>query len=287
MTNLTANPTAPAAIAPVIEFDRVTIGFGGEPVLNDVSFRLEPGETKIILGAAGSGKSVMLKLAMGLLAADEGRISVQGRDITRLQEDELFPVRQSIGMVFQEGALFDSLTIGENVGYVFERLKDVSDDEAERRVREALRFVELEQTYDQYPPALSGGMRRRVAIARAMVSRPGLLLYDSPTAGLDPITSQRIIALIIKQRDAHHVSSLLVTHRLQDAYYIASFRYDEATGKLAPSGERAGDHHDTGTGNGHGTLTRFLLLKEGEIVFHGGLNEMLESRDPYLRKFLT
>lgn len=267
---------------PVIEFDSVTLGFGGDPVLRDVSFELDPGETKIVLGTAGAGKSVMLKLAMGLLEADAGAIRVLGQDITHLSEEELFPARRNIGMVFQEGALFDSLTIGENVGYAFERMPEVSDDEAERRVRESLRFVELEHTYDQFPSELSGGMRRRVAIARAMVSRPPLLLYDSPTAGLDPITSQRIIALIIKQRDVHRVSSLLVTHRLQDAYYIASFRYDEATGRLVPI-ERNGTAH---LGKG-AARTRFLLLREGEIVFHGELNDLLASRDPYLQKFLA
>jgi phospholipid/cholesterol/gamma-HCH transport system ATP-binding protein len=261
---------------PVIEFDRVRISFGGDPVLNDVSFSLEKNETKIVLGTAGSGKSVMLKLAMGLLQADEGTIRVLGEDITHLKEDALFPIRKQIGMVFQEGALFDSLTIGENVGYVFERMPEVSAEEADQRVREALRFVELEHTYDQYPSELSGGMRRRVSIARAMVSRPPLMLYDSPTAGLDPITSQRIIALIIKRRDVRQVSSLLVTHRLQDAYYIASFRYDDAAGKLVPvgKGEKA-------------PLTRFLLLRDGELYFHGELTELIRSKDPYLQKFLA
>ena len=276
-TITTAQPTN-AAATPVIEFEHVTIGFGGEPALSDVSFALDPGETKIILGTAGAGKSVILKLAMGLLRVDEGAIRLHGRDITRLHEEKLFAVRQSIGMVFQEGALFDSLTIGENVGYVFERIPELPHDEADRRVREALRFVGLEQTYDQYPSELSGGMRRRVSIARALVGQPELLLYDSPTAGLDPITSQRIIALIIKQRDVRHVSSLLVTHRLQDAYYIASFRYDAANDKLVA----VKDHADARRAH-----TRFMLLREGRVLFHGGLTEMLESRDPYLQKFLA
>ena len=274
MTQSSANPAAP-----VIEFEHVTIGFGGAPVLDDVSFALEPGETKIVLGTAGSGKSVLLKMTMGLLEADEGVIRVLGEDITHRSEEELFPVRQHLGMVFQEGALFDSLTIGENVGYVFQRMPEVSAEEAEQRVREALRFVELEHTYDQSPSELSGGMRRRVAIARAMVGRPPVLLYDSPTGGLDPITSQRIIALIIKQRDVQHVSSLLVTHRLQDAYYIASFRYDEAADKLVPIGQDGAD--------GPKPLTRFLLLRDGQVLFHGGLRELLTSTDPYLRKFLA
>jgi phospholipid/cholesterol/gamma-HCH transport system ATP-binding protein len=274
----TMAPPASTAATPLIEFEHVSIGFGGTPVLDDVSFVLEPGETKIVLGTAGSGKSVMLKLVTGLLQANKGTIRVHGRDITHLHEDELFEVRKNIGMVFQEGALFDSLTIGENVGYVFERMREVPEEEAERRVREALRFVELEPTYDQYPPELSGGMRRRVAIARALVGQPDLLLYDSPTAGLDPITSQRIIALIIKQRDARHVSSLLVTHRLQDAYYIASFRYNAAGDKLIPVKNIA---------DAQRAHTRFMLLKDGRIVFHGGLNDMLTSGDPYLQKFLA
>jgi phospholipid/cholesterol/gamma-HCH transport system ATP-binding protein len=277
MTELTANTSAP-----VIEFDHVTIGFGGEPVLDDVSFALEPGETKIVLGTAGAGKSVLLKMVMGLLEADAGAIRVLGEDITHRQEEELFPVRKNLGMVFQEGALFDSLTIGENVGYVFQRMPEVGAEQAERRVREALRFVELEHTLEQYPSELSGGMRRRVAIARAMVGSPSVLLYDSPTGGLDPITSQRIIALIIKQRDVQRVSSLLVTHRLQDAYYIASFRYDESSGKLVPIAQDGA----RGPG-GTAPLTRFLLLRDGQVVFHGGMREMLTSTDPYLRKFLA
>ena len=192
----------------VAEFERVTLRFGDEVALRDVSFQLERGETKIVLGAAGSGKSVLLKLTMGLLRADEGQIRVLGTEITHQNEEALFELRRNIGMVFQEGALFDSLTVGENVGYVFDRMKEVSAEEVERRVREALEFVELGHTYDQFPSQLSGGMRRRVAIARALVGQPDLVLYDSPTAGLDPITAARIMALIVRQREARQVSSL-------------------------------------------------------------------------------
>lgn len=261
----------------VVEFDRVSIGFGGKPVLEEISFQLQRGETKILLGPTGSGKSVLLKLTLGLLRPDAGRIFVRGQEITSLREEELFPIRQQFGMVFQEGALFDSLTVGENVAYALERLR-LTPEETERRVREALRFVELEHTMDQFPSELSGGMRRRVAIARALVSEPEIMLYDSPTAGLDPITAHRIVALIIKRRDVSQVSSLLVTHRLQDAFEVAHFYFDPATEQLLPVGSNGGRRE---------THTRFLVLREGGIAFHGRLEELQAQRDPYLQKFLA
>ena len=262
----------------VVEFDRVSLGFDGKTVLEEISFRLEHGETKIILGASGSGKSVLLKLTLGLLQPDSGRIFVLGSEVTGRSEEELFPIRQRIGMVFQEGALFDSLTVGENVAYALERMGSIGPEETERRVREALRFVELEPTVEQFPSELSGGMRRRVAIARAMVSQPELLLYDSPTAGLDPITAHRIITLVIKQRDVSRVSSLLVTHRLQDSYEVARYYFDPAQEKLLLV---------EGNGARRQTHTRFLVLREGGIAFHGRLEEMVAERDPYLQKFLA
>ena len=262
----------------VIEFERVAIGFDGKAVLEDISFQLARGETKVVLGAAASGKSVLLKMTMGLLAPDAGRIHVLGSELTGLSEEEMVAVRRRIGMVFQEGALFDSLTVGENVGYALERMK-LSAEETEHRVREALRFVELEHTIDQLPSELSGGMRRRVAIARALVSQPELMLYDSPTAGLDPITAQRIVTLLIKQRDLRQVSALLVTHRLQDAFEIASFFFDSVQQKLVPA--------SGGAAAGHDTRTRFLVLRDGEIAFHGTLRDLLAARDPYLQKFLA
>lgn len=262
----------------VMEFDRVALSFEDKIVLRDVSFRLEHGETKVILGATGSGKTVLLKLAMGLLKPDSGRILVLGREITSMTETELFAVRQKIGMVFQESALFDSLTVGENVASVFERTLQVTPEEAERRVREALRFVELEQTLDLLPSELSGGMRRRVAIARAVVGQPQIVLYDSPTAGLDPITSSRIMTLIIKQRDVSAVSSLLVTHRVRDAFVMALSYYDPRQEKLLPAA-RNGSRRDT--------HTRLLMLRDGDIVFHGTLEELQAQKDPYVRKFLT
>ena len=266
----------------VVEFDRVTLGFGGEPVLEEISFPLERGETKIILGAAGSGKSVLLKLALGLLHPNSGRIVVLGQEITSLREEELFSIRQRLGMVFQEGALFDSLTVGENVGYALERSQDLRAEDADVRVREALRFVELEHTIDQFPSELSGGMRRRVAIARACASQPEIMLYDSPTAGLDPITAHRIVTLVIKQRDVSQVSSLLVTHRLQDAFEMASYYFDPVQEKLLSV-------EPGGAGNGHrrDTKTRFLVLRDGGITFHGRLEELVSNRDPYLQKFLA
>jgi phospholipid/cholesterol/gamma-HCH transport system ATP-binding protein len=266
----------------VVEFDHVSLGFDGNPVLEGISFRLEHGETKIILGAAGSGKSVLLKLTMGLLRPDAGRIVVLGQEISAMDEEELFPIRQQFGMVFQEGALFDSLTVGENVGYALEHSQEITVEESERRVREALRFVELEQTIDQFPSELSGGMRRRVAIARALVSRPEIMLYDSPTAGLDPITAHRIVTLVIKQRDVSRVSSLLVTHRLQDAFEMASYYFDPAQDKLLPV-----ERNETGNGGRRDTRTRFLILRDGGIAFHGRLSELVSQRDPYLQKFLA
>ncbi len=269
----------------VAEFERVTLRFGDEVALRDVSFQLERGETKIVLGAAGSGKSVLLKLTMGLLRADEGQIRVLGTEITHQNEEALFELRRNIGMVFQEGALFDSLTVGENVGYVFDRMKEVSAEEVERRVREALEFVELGHTYAQFPSQLSGGMRRRVAIARALVGQPDLVLYDSPTAGLDPITAARIMALIVRQREARQVSSLLVTHRVQDAVLMARSYYDTRLEKLVVAHEEGSlEGTPPGWTFAH---TRFLVLREGETAFHGSLEELCEQRDPYLQKFVA
>jgi len=252
-----------AASNPVVAFDRVTVRFDRGPqfdsdVLHDVSFRLEHGETKVLLGAAGSGKSVLLKTALGLIAPDEGRVSLFGQDLTGLSEDRMFPLRLKVGMVFQEGALFDSLTVAENVGYIFQEERALPPEEESRRVEEALRFVELEGAGDKMPAELSGGMRRRVAIARAFVGAPPLMLYDSPTAGLDPVTAHRIMMLIVKLRDTKGVSGLLVTHRIQDAHLLAA--------------------------TGHSTS--FMVLREGEVVFVGDERELFAARDSYVRKFI-
>ena len=203
----------PAENEPVVVFENVSIAFDLKPVLENISFSVTHGETRIILGPAGGGKSVLMKLADGLLKADSGTIRVFGEDITMMPETELFKLRARIGMVFQESALFDSLSVEDNVAFRLHE-EQVPEEEAHQRVIEALRFVELEQTIAKFPPELSGGMRRRVSIARAIISEPDLILYDSPTGGLDPITSTTIIDLVIKQRDVTHTTSLVITHRL-------------------------------------------------------------------------
>ncbi len=213
-----AGVITPSDSSPAIVFENVAMSFGTNEVLRGVSFHLPRGETKAIFGVAGSGKSLILKLSLGLIRPDSGRIIVLGEDITHMREEDLFALRAKIGMVFQESALFDSLSVKENVAFRLMEEHGVYDDEIDRQVREVLRFVELEHTLDLDPSELSGGMRRRVAIARALITHPELLLYDSPTGGLDPVTSNTIIELIVKQRDVNHTSALLVTHRLQDAF---------------------------------------------------------------------
>jgi len=260
---------------PVVVFEDVSIGFEGKPVLKNISFRVAVGETRVLLGPAGVGKSVLLKLANGLMRPDSGRITVFGEEVSSMPERDLFALRARIGMVFQEGALFDSLTVRDNVAF---RLVEehVPDAEIDVRVAEALRFVELEHTMQMFPSQLSGGMRRRVAIARAIVTKPDLLLYDSPTGGLDPITSTTIIELVVKQRDVYHTSSLLVTHRLQDAFTLVSHRFNQADNRMEKLPE--GEKDDS---------TTFLVLREGELIFDGSLHDLVTSDDPFLREYLT
>jgi phospholipid/cholesterol/gamma-HCH transport system ATP-binding protein len=260
---------------PVVVFENVTIGFENKPVLNNISFTVKPGETRILLGPAGVGKSVLLKMADGLFRPDSGRIFVFGEEVSAMPEQELFALRARIGIVFQEGALFDSLTVRDNVGY---RLTEerLPEEEINRRVIEALRFVELEHTVDKFPSQLSGGMRRRVAIARAIITKPDLILYDSPTGGLDPITSTTIIELVMKQRDVYRTSSLLVTHRLQDAFVLASHRFNREANKMEPLPEGQSD-----------PLTSFLVLNEGKLVFDGSTHDLVHSDDPFLKEYLT
>jgi phospholipid/cholesterol/gamma-HCH transport system ATP-binding protein len=263
------------ATGPVVLFEHVSVRFDGPPVLVDVSFQVHPGETRILLGPAGVGKSVLLKLANGLLRPDSGRIFLFGEEITAMPEEKLLKLRTRTGMVFQEGALFDSLTVRDNVGYqLMERHRPV--DEIDRRVREALRFVELERTYDMLPSSLSGGMRRRVAIARAIIDQPKLILYDSPTGGLDPVTSTTIDELIVKERDVYGTPSLLVTHRLQDAFTMATHRFDTEKGQMIPL--------PAGQTN---RLTTFLVLYRGQVVFDGSTEELVASEDPFLKEFLA
>jgi phospholipid/cholesterol/gamma-HCH transport system ATP-binding protein len=259
---------------PVLAFHHVSIAFDGPPVLEDVTFSVAPGETRILLGPAGVGKSVLLKLANGLLRPDHGGIELFGEEIASLPEEQLFPLRTRTGMVFQEGALFDSLTVRDNVAFQLIQER-VPDEEIDRRVRDALSFVELEETFDLYPASLSGGMRRRVAIARAFIRQPELLLYDSPTGGLDPLTSTTIIELIVKERDVYHTPSLLVTHRIQDAILLCTHRFDAVHGHMVPlpNGET-----DAGT--------TFLMLEEGRLIFDGSLHELVKSQNPFVREFL-
>jgi phospholipid/cholesterol/gamma-HCH transport system ATP-binding protein len=260
---------------PVLVFDHVSIGFEGKQVLEDVSLTVSPGETRILLGPAGSGKSVLLKLADGLLRPDTGTVTVFGEEVSNMPEEELFQLRGRIGMVFQEGALFDSLTVRDNVGFRMMEQK-VPEAEVTQRVTEVLRFVELEQTLYKFPSQLSGGMRRRVAIARALVNKPDLLLYDSPTGGLDPITSTTIIELVMKQRDVNRTSSLLVTHRLQDAFTLATHTFDQAQNHMVPI-----------PNGGLDDKTNFLVLHDGHIVFDGSTHDLVHSDDPFLKEYLS
>ena len=259
-----------------IEFDKVSIAFDEKVVLDGVSFQLPHGETKALFGVAGSGKSILLKLAIGLLRPDSGRIFVLGEEITRMPEQQLFELRRRVGIVFQESALFDSLKVYENVAF---RLMEegISAEEIERRVRETLRFVELEQAYDMRPSELSGGMRRRVAIARAIITEPEVLLYDSPTGGLDPVTSNTIVELIVKQRDVYKTSALMVTHRLQDAFTMATHEFDKASNQMValPKGKR-----------GEVPLS-FLILREGKVIFDGDGHQLASSRDEYIREYIS
>ena len=262
----------------VLRFDHVTVRFDDVTALDDISFEVSIGETRIVYGAAGSGKTVLLKAALGLLKPDAGSVYVFGREITGMGERELFRIRSRIGVLFQEGGLFDSLTVGENVGYPLENLEEFQLPRAEARERaeEALRFVELDQTLDKMPAELSGGMRRRVGIARAVVTEPRLVLYDSPTAGLDPITAYTIIALIAKERDLKNTTTVMATHRYQDGHLMATCRFDPAAGRAdpVPQAEEAG----------LGTV--FMLLNQGRIVFEGSLDELNASADPYVSKFV-
>ena len=260
---------------PVIVFDGVTLRSPEKTVLDNISFQVMGGETRILLGPAGVGKSVLLKLANGLIRPNSGSICVFGQEVTTMSERDLFTLRDNIGMVFQEGALFDSLTVGENVAYRLVETK-VAADEIDRRVHEALRFVELEDTIDKFPAQLSGGMRRRVSIARAIISEPELILYDSPTGGLDPITSNTIIELVIKQRDVNGSSSLLVSHRLQDAFTLATHRYNQEAKHMEKLPEGEIDEHTT-----------FLVLHDGKMIFDGTTLDLVHSDDPFLKEYLS
>lgn len=260
----------------LLRFEDIHVGFDDESMaLRGVSFNVREGETRIILGAAGSGKTVLLKTAMGLIRPSSGLVFLFDKDVTNTPENEMFGVRSKLGMLFQESALFDSMTVAQNVAYPLLNQKSIKvpREEMEPKVREALRFVELEHTVDRYPSELSGGMRRRVAIARAVVTNPPLLLYDSPTAGLDPITAHTIMALIIKERDANNTTALVVTHRYQDGNLVAHFRYNPESGRLDPVSD-------------DGTRTIFMVMREGRLVFEGTQKELEACGDSYVDKFV-
>src|ERR1700724_1242003 len=276
-----AAATATTNTGPAVVFDNVYLGFGEGDILRGVSFSVPARETRVLLGETGTGKTLTLKLAAGLLQPSEGSVQVLGHEVSSMSEQELLAFRRQIGFVFQEGALFDSMTVGDNVAY---RLREdrVEEDQIEPRVLEILRFVELDHTIDQFPSELSGGMRRRVSIARALVNRPQIVLYDSPTAGLDPITAQTIITLILRLRDTYGVTALLATHRLQDGFALANFHFDPETKRVVANAEN---------GNAAAALnaarTRFLVYRDGEIYFEGEPAEIANSEDPYLRRFLV
>ncbi len=262
---------------PVVVFEHVSLAFDDTVVLRDVSFKLGAGHTKIILGASGAGKSISLKLLLGLLKPDNGKIWVNGQLINDYTEEQMMKVRADIGMVFQEGALFDSLTVGENVGYKLYEESDLPLDEVRKRVEEVLGFVRLAQFIDRKPSELSGGQRRRVAIARAMAVKPRVLLYDEPTTGLDPITSTTIDEEIVKLRDFEEVTSILVTHQLRDAFFVAT---QEAV-------RRGDDVEFEDAGQAKLEEAEFMMLKGGIIIFEGTADELRSSKDPYIQAFLS
>ncbi|HSF25794.1 MAG TPA: ATP-binding cassette domain-containing protein [Blastocatellia bacterium] len=259
-----------------IEFENVTMAYGDRKILDDVSFSVNPGETKIVMGGSGTGKSTILKLVLGLIKPQSGRILVDGDDIAQMDERELTEERKKIGMVFQEGALFDSLSVYENVGFrLFEQ--EVPEREIEEAVLRMLRFVNLEHTINMMPAELSGGMRRRVGIARALVGSPQLILFDEPTAGLDPPTARTILELAIKLRDLEGVSSIFVTHRLEDIKQLST---NYAT--INEDGEIVFQSEDSRLCL---VNTQFIMLKDGKVSFSGTDEQLWESDDPYLKDF--
>ena len=270
----------------VLEFEKVSLKYGQTWALRDISLTLRPGETRVIFGQAGAGKTTLLKAVIGLIPVDEGKIRLFGEDVRSLGETRLYALRSRAGFLFQEGGLFDSLTVGENVEYPLlnqqsdgkdgTHKQDGGEEQADERVRDALRFVELERTFDSFPSSISGGMRRRVGIARAIVTEPPLILYDSPTAGLDPITANTIMSLVAKERDVRNSTSLIVTHRYQDGEIMAGYRWDDAQEELVPINE---EHPKC-------ARTKFIVMKDGSIVFQGTRKEMESSQDDYVKKFI-
>ncbi len=277
-------PVAPGE--PLVKFKDVYLGFEDGDVLQGISFHVLPGETKVLLGTSGSGKTLILKLAAGLLQPDSGDIWVMGHHLGHMPETELLDFRRQLGFVFQEGALFDSETVAGNVAFRLNE-ENLPADETDARVREVLRFVEMEPAIDQFPGELSGGMRRRVSIARALVDRPPLVFYDSPTAGLDPVTSQTIITLILRGRDLQGVTSLLATHRVQDAFGLANFRFDKASNRVLPISKNGASPAEQQAAREKSPQTNILVVNEGKIYYEGAADDMLHSSDEYLKKFLA
>jgi phospholipid/cholesterol/gamma-HCH transport system ATP-binding protein len=276
--SLTAEEVLAEPGAPVVIFDHVSLAFDDKVILKDVSFTLISGHTKIILGASGAGKSMTLKILLGLLKADGGVVWVNGERVDQLTEEQMMTVRANVGMVFQEGALFDSLTVRENVGYRLYEETDMPLDEIDQRVKEVLGFIGLAEFIDRMPSELSGGQRRRVAIARALASKPKILLYDEATTGLDPITATTVDDEIIKLRDLERVSSIVVTHQLRDAFYVATHtavRDADGAIRIVPA-ERHKEQE-----------AEFLMLRDGLIVFEGDADSLRSCDDEYIRKFLS
>lgn len=268
------DPAACVSDSPLC-FRSVSLSFGPRTLLDAISFTLRPGETRILLGLAGMGKSTLLKLANGLIRPDSGEIFLFGQPIASMPEPALLDLRRRTGMVFQESALFDSLTVRDNVGWqLIER--GISGETIDRRVHRALSFVDLDHAFSLFPPSLSGGMRRRVSIARAIIDKPDLILYDSPTGGLDPVTSTTILELIVKQRDEYRTPSLMVTHRLQDAFMLLNHRYDADQQRMVALPDGATDPNTT-----------FLMLNEGRMIFDGSIHQLVTSKDPFVCEFLA
>ncbi|MGA3188986.1 MAG: ATP-binding cassette domain-containing protein [Bryobacteraceae bacterium] len=275
---------ADTATSEVLRFEDVSLHFDKTPALDHVSFAMNAGETRVVFGAAGSGKTMMLKTAMGLEKPDSGRVILFGEDVTDFKESAMYAIRSKVGVLFQEGGLFDSMTIAENVAYPLlnqqaRRNGDgpLSEEAVDAKVLQTLNFVELGSTLLKYPSEVSGGMRRRVGIARAVVTEPPLVLYDSPTAGLDPITANLIIHLLIKERDSRNTAAILVTHRYQDGHLMANFRYNPDSGQIEPAKEAAGLGE---------VKTKFFVMNQGRLVFDGSEAELRASQDPYIRKFV-
>jgi phospholipid/cholesterol/gamma-HCH transport system ATP-binding protein len=276
LSDRAAAPPALPADVPAVVFEHVTFGFDDHVVLDDVSFTLARGSMRFLMGASGSGKSVLLKLILGLMRPDAGTIMVNGHRLNDMPERDLLRLRAEIGMVFQENALFDSLTVNENVGYRLYEETDQPIEQVRARVAEVLGFIGLTGYMERMPSELSGGQRRRVGIARAMATRPGLLLFDDPTTGLDPLTASSVDDEIVKLRDLEHVTCIVATHQIRDAFYVATHRAERVNGTT----------NIIEVGADEGVPAEFMVLHQGRVIFEGQASELLDATDPYLKEFL-